>query len=332
MKKRADGLYQKQVTIETSEGKKRISFYGKSPAEINKKVLAYKGEVKKGPTFATVAESWWESHEKTLEHNTIHGYKAAIEESKSFFKDVRIAEITPRDINSYIAQYVAKDFAQKTVSTKLQIVRQVLNYAVVDGLIPYNVALSVKIPKKLKKTKRFGATPEEIAAIKNSDSLIAAIAIYTGARRGELLSLKYEDIDFANKEVSINKSLCYINNRPHIKKPKSEAGVRKVPLITELEALLPRNKKGHIFAGEDGLLLTDKQARKLWDSTRKEIGITATLHQLRHSYATRLYELNVDVKSAQYLLGHSDISTTQNIYTHITEEKRKQNIEKLQGF
>jgi len=327
MKKRADGRYQKAITI---DGKKQF-FYGKTVAEVNKKILAYEKKVEQGRTFEEVADEWWNSHENTLEENSLHGYVAALKESKEHFKNKPISELIPRDINNYVLEYVAKGYGQKTIQTKLQIVRQVLDFAILNEELQYNVALSVKLPKKLHKVKRLSTDKPDLDKIKSSNELLALIALYTGARRGELLALRYDDIDYTNKEVSINKSVYFKHNKPFIKKPKTESGTRKVPLISELESVLDKKQKGHIFIDEDGLL-TDKRARTLWLDICKRLNITCTLHQLRHAYATRLYELGVDVKSAQYLLGHANIATTQNIYTHITEEKRKQNIGILQGF
>jgi len=331
MKKRADGYYQKQVTMIINGEKKQKCFYDKTIAGMNKQILAYQQKAELGRTFDVVADEWWEEHQKSLEHNTLRGYEASVNESKDYFKDKYIKQMLPRDINNYIIYCAKQTFSQKTVTTRLQIVRQVLNYAILNEELLYNPALSVKVPKKLSKTVRLNAPQTEIDKIKQSNELIACFALYTGARRGELLALKYEDIDYTNSEISINKSVYYIRNKPFIKQPKTESGNRKVPLVAELESMLDKTKKGYIFI-QSGELLTDKQARKLWGDCIEKLSINCTLHQLRHAYATRLFELGIDVKSAQYLLGHANIATTQNIYTHITEEKRKQNIIKLKGF
>lgn len=331
MKKRADGLYQKQITIVIDGEKKQKCFYGKTIADINQSILAYKGEKAAGRTFNEVADEWWKEHQKTLEHSTLHGYVSAIKDAKEYFKGMRVKTMLPRDVNNYVLKLAKDGLAQKTILTKLQIVRQVLDYAILNEEIQYNSALSIKLPKNLKKTKRLSAGQSDVDKIKTSSELIALVALYTGARRGELLALRYDDIDYNSKEVTINKSVYFDSNKPFIKKPKTESGIRKVPLISDLEKVIDKGKTGYIF-NIDGQLLTDKQARKVWDDCVAKIGITSTLHQLRHAYATRLYELDIDVKSAQYLLGHANISTTQNIYTHITELKRNQNIVKLQGF
>ena len=332
MKKNAKGLYQKQITVTTPDGKKKQkAFYGKSVAEINKKLLAYRGEVENGRTFQVVADEWWAQHEDTLEHNSLHSYTAALNDSKLYFANTYIKNISTKDISAFINHLSKQGLAQKTIAGKLQIVRQVLNYAVLNDEIQYNPALSVRLSKNLPKTKRSNAPKSDIDKIKDSDNLFALAALYTGCRRGELLALTYEDIDFDKNEISITKSVFHDNNVPHVKQPKTEAGNRTIPLLPALKKHLNSNRKGLLFELK-GNLLTDKQARGLWNKACKELGLSITPHQLRHSYATRLYEMDVDVKSAQYLLGHADISTTQNIYTHITEEKRKSIANKISNF
>lgn len=332
MKRRKDGLYQKQITININGEKKIKSFYGKTKAEVNKKILNYKGEETNGRLFAQVIDEWWEKHQQNLEHNSLHGYISAINDAKNFFENKRINDILPMDIMNYINCFSAKGYAQKTISTKLQIIRQTLDYAILNNELNYNVALSVKLPKNLPKSKRNAVNQKYLDIIKSSNCIMPILALYTGCRRGELLALRYEDIDRDNNLISINKSVYFINNKPHIKKPKTDAGIREIPLIKELAEKLPKGKKGYIL-NNNGKILEDKQARKMWDDSCKELNLSnITLHMLRHSYATRLYELDIDIKTAQYLMGHSDISTTQNIYTHITEEKRKQNVNKLENF
>lgn len=98
------------------------------------------------------------------------------------------------------------------------------------------------------------------------------------------------------------------------------------------KALKGKAKKGYIF-NYNNELLHNKRASTLWNNYCKSIGIEhITPHQLRHAYATRLYELNIDEKSAQEIMGHADISTTRNIYTHISELKRKTTAEQLNNF
>lgn len=90
-------------------------------------------------------------------------------------------------------------------------------------------------------------------------------------------------------------------------------------------AVLPKGKlRGYLFTEEDGkTLLSRSRASRLWSEWQKEAGTTLTAHQVRHGYATALLEAGVDPKVAQKLLGHAQISTTLDIYTHVRDEAIK---------
>lgn len=333
-KKRSDGLYQRQITVTIDGKKKQKCFYAKTIPELNQKILNYQKEqeyVDNRIKFSTVADEWWGEHQKTLSPNSLHGYEKALEEAKFEFGEMIIEQISAMEINNYLLKLKAKKFGYKTICTRFQIIRQVFAYAVLFGYAPINVVLSVSIPRGLSQKRREMASDEDINRIKESDSLMAKLALYTGCRRGELLALRYEDIDRQEKTISISKSVYFESNQPHIKEPKTKAGVRMIPLLEPLEKILPKRKTGYIL-NQNGKMLTYTAMRYLWEKECKRLGISCGLHQLRHAYATRLYDLEIDVKSAQQIMGHADIATTQKIYTHLSEERKQQAFEKLKNF
>lgn len=333
-KKRSDGLYQRQITVTIDGKKKQKCFYAKTIPELNQKILNYQKEqeyVDNRIKFSTVADEWWGEHQKTLSYNTLHGYVKALSEANAVFGDIPIENISAMDINAYLLRLKAQKYGYKTVCTRFQIIRQIFAYAVLCGYTSINVALSVSIPRGLAQKHREMASDDDIKRIRESNSLMAKLALFTGCRRGELLALQYEDINREEGTIIISKSVYFVANKPYIKVPKTEAGKRIIPLLQPLEQILPKKKTGYIL-NQNGNLLTDKQARTLWDKTCQEIGVSCTLHQLRHAYATRLYDLEIDVKSAQQIMGHADIATTQKIYTHLSMERKKQTFEKLKYF
>lgn len=339
MKKRKDGRYCSTVTI---DGKKHF-VYGESPkeVEVNKKqfLLNYsKIQEKKvtGRTFGEIADEWKELHYETLAPNSLKSLKPAVERAIDELGDIPVKEITARHINTFIRDFARQGRAQKTVITQLQAVRQILNYAVNNDELQYNVAVSISIPKNLPKTKRECPEQKIIEKIKtNTDvpfSLFALFALYTGMRRGEILALQYSDIDFKEKQINVSKSVYHISDKAYIKKPKTSAGIRKVVLLPQLEKLIPKMSNNDYIFNDNGKLITNRRFITLWSHYTNALNINITPHQLRHSYATRLYELGIDEKSAQDLLGHADIQTTKNIYTHISEQKRKTTAEQLKDF
>lgn len=222
--------------------------------------------------------------------------------------------------------------------TQLQIIRQIFQKAEVDGVISYNPASAVKPPRNLTQTHRDAPPPEQIELIKKSAGLpfglFAFLVYYTGCRRGEALALTGADIDRKKNLVHIKKSVYHVGNSPHIKQPKSDAGCRDVPLLPALAQLLPKKLgKGYLFAEPDGGLLTNDHFTALYDAYRDASGVTVTAHQIRHGYATALLESGVDPKTAQVLLGHAQLSTTMDIYTHVRDGQLKAAAEKMEkGF
>ena len=135
----------------------------------------------------------------------------------------------------------------------------------------------------------------------------------------------YNDIDLDNDIISVTKSVYHVNNRPFIKEPKTQKGIRNVPILYPLKPYLPNKKsQQYIFSLDGGKTpLTEMQYQKLWKEYAKSIGINCSAHQLRHSFATMLFECGVDAKDAQDILGHAQLSTTMDIYTHIRDSRRK---------
>ncbi|MCQ2386499.1 MAG: site-specific integrase, partial [Clostridia bacterium] len=176
---------------------------------------------------------------------------------------------------------------------------------------------------------------EAIAAVKNGldapFGMFAYILLFTGLRRGELLALRYEDIDRENKTITVNKSVTYLGNTASLKLPKTKNGIRTVDLLDNLLSVLP-DGSGYIFSMPDGKPLTKTAYRKRWAKYCNAIGYEITAHQLRHGYATLLYEAGIADKDAQELLGHSNITTTRNVYTHIRQSHREERTQKLNDY
>lgn len=297
-------------------------FYGKTQAEVKKKINEYKLEQERSETFGAVLDLWAEEHENEVSYNAHKAYSVPIISAREAFGDTPILEITAQDIDRHIKSIAAKGYAKRTVQVHLTLFNLVFDYAILHGYCTSNPASVVSVPKNLKTTKRVLPPESDIEKIKNSRSIpfgmFAYILLYTGCRRGELLALTYEDIDYNAKTININKSLYWQGNKPCIKSTKTKAGDRTIILLDVLAETLPKGK-GYIFGGSKPM--TNTAYRRAWDKYKKLSGVDLTPHQLRHLYATILYECGIDEKMAQELLGHSNISVTRNIYTHIRQQK-----------
>lgn len=324
MTRRKDGLWQETITING----KRTYFYGKTKAEVLNKIREFKLKEEKGKSFDEVADEWWEEHEKNIAFYTARSYKPAVKRAKEAFKGVPIKDILPNQISKEIKLF-SKTHADKTVRTQLMMYNLVFKYAVEMGYVIINPVRDLSVPDNLAKKKVSAPPSDDIKRVKESVNctfgLFAFFAMYTGMRRGELLALTWNDIDMENRVISVNKAIEHINNKPHIKSPKTKSGYRDIPILDKLyEVLLQvKNKRGYVFSNANGEPLTEMQWQKYWAAYIKESGIHSTAHQFRHLFATMLFENNVSEKDAQEILGHAQLSTTMDIYTDIRESRKK---------
>lgn len=326
---RPDGIHE---AIRVIDGK-RVAFRGKTDAEVERKMLVWRGEQKEKTRFKTVAEAWWDVHEPTLAYNSTKNYAPALERAIKKFGDDYVEDITALDVDEYIKDYCRGGRSRKVVATQLQIIRQVLDYAALQGYLSANPAKVVKVPRGLPRAYRMPPTPEEIKKIKEhaSDHLLPFLIYETGCRHGEAMGLRWEDIDRKKKLVHIRRSVYYVSTVPYLKEPKSAAGLRDVPLLDALDAALPKKlPKGYIFSDDAGKSpLKKSPALRMYAAFQQETGVQVTCHQIRHAYATALMEAGIAPKVAQVLLGHAQLSTTMDIYTHVMENQLTQAAEKM---
>lgn len=166
------------------------------------------------------------------------------------------------------------------------------------------------------------------------------LCLYTGLRLGELCALRWEDIDFEGKTLTVNRTVQRIAVPGHMTKtilletpPKSESSKRTIPLTPELLQILSqfKGKNPYVFGGEKPLDPRTMQYR--FKKILKEAGIESrTFHTLRHTFATNCVENGTDVKALSELLGHSDVKITLNRYVHPTMDSKRKQIGALSDF
>lgn len=334
MYQRPDGFFE---TTKTINGKK-VHFYGKTEKEVTDKMIAYQEEEEAGPLFKEVAEDWRDYAYEEVEYNTAKGYEAKYKHAVEYFDGKHISEITLANVRAYVKYLSARGYAFKTVSHHLSVLRLILDFAVARDIIEINPASGITVPKRLPRSRREMPSDTDLKLIRSNaenglQGLLGVFVLYTGCRGGEAYAVQQKDINRRDKTLTIQKSVYYQNNRPRIKTPKTSAGVRVVPLPQFLIDLIPPGKPNDFIFSETGEEpLIDSQRRKGWAKFQGETGIQCTPHQLRHAYASLLYEAGIDEKTAQKMMGHSDISTTLNIYTHIRDEHLKISQEVFRDF
>ncbi|SHI23892.1 Site-specific recombinase XerD [Sporobacter termitidis DSM 10068] len=345
--KRKDGRYQAVIP-----GSPPKYLYDRDPRLLYDKVEAAKNPV---PTlFKDVAEQWHDHHWEKIRAGTQVCYQPSFERAIDECGNSPLVDVTAGDINKVILGLKDDGKSMKTVSTQRTVFKLIFDYAILQGYTKYNPALSVSIPHGLPKSRREAPEDDVIETIrKNIDKyfgLFPMFLLYTGFRRSEALAIKWGDIDFENETITCSKALEYSGGgRPREKEPKTKAGARAVPLLSDLKSVLKRPKSvkndEYVFPGKNGVAMPDSAFRRHWEHYCKDSGLTTvtretrknkkgkdyqvdiftptiTPHQLRHAYATILYEAGIDELTAKELLGHADIATTRAIYTHLRQKKR----------
>ena len=312
------GLWIQQITI---NGKRKV-FSSKSKKDLLIKISQYQKTDHSKTPLRKVADEWLNDIEKRVTFNTMKGYSSAYKKIVAFWDDTPMEDITAQQVTSWLGSF---DYAQKTIKNILLVFRLIYNYAYVNYGVQNNPALHLRSPKgKGKREREFPSETDICIVNANTDKpfgLMMYMALYTGLRRGELCALTWDDIDFDQKLIRVNKSTYWTDDHvPHTKAPKTASGEREVPLMDSLADLLKPlqgKPKDKVF-GDLHSYQIDKGIRKYMEET----GCQVTLHGLRHGFASILYKNNVDIKTAAYVLGHAQSSTTLEIYTHLMEQDK----------
>lgn len=267
---------------------------------------------------------------------------------------MKVADIKSSDIQFHINSLYKEGHSTKTLKKTIQYYKECLTVAKNDGIIFTEPTASITIPQDKKETKNYKPfTEEEQKKIINYLDLTDPrdMSIYlgfaTGMRKSELLGLKWSDIS-ADGEIHVQRQVkenTYINIDNTIDRKveeselKTEASYRTIPLPNTVYVNLMRykqyqlqyimlNRKTYkdldlILHNGNGYYMDTKTPLRRLDKICKDLKIEKhQFHSLRHSYATRLFERDVQPKSIQNLLGHSKIETTLNIYTHVLNPKK----------
>lgn len=359
LNKRPDGRYAASVKIEGTN--KRKYFYGKTQREVKQKMLEYQIKQEQGLTVVEVSELWQDKHWQEIRPGTQVCYSPALRRVQELFPRDFVKDVTPLDVKRTVDIVASQGLGKKSVETYLSVCSQIFDFAILMGQIKANPCAAVKVPKGLKQAKRKVPPEEYLDAIRNSIDepfgLFAYMLLYTGLRRGELLALQWKAIDIEKRTISVYQKVDYAatGNQPEISDPKTEAGFRVVTLLDRLVPYLEKRRgkpEEYVFGGKRPLTMHQFQDR--WRNyciatgmytehkvpkMRRGKATTATVkkpamtpHQLRHAYATLLYEADVSPKDAQKLLGHSRIDVTMDIYTEIREGRLSDISDKLNNL
>lgn len=295
----------------------------------------------KCPTLSEFTERWLKAKQAEKKATTNESYSDTCRlHIKPALGRHRLNKLTTIHINDYLTQKLEAGLAPATVKRHKALIHNMLALAVREGLVVKNVAVdSTKITRSDEDSNiRVLSIEERETLLKQARKAfekegkghfnlmyhIALLALSTGMRRGELLALKWENVDLNTKKIAVKENLVEITGGLKVETPKSRGSIRVISVSSEvlkaLEELDPSSK--YVFHNKKQGLLNPSNVgrafRELID-TCKISGVR--FHDLRHTHATELIKNNVDIKTVSRRLGHADVSTTLRIYVHTGNEE-----------
>ena len=272
-------------------------------------------------TFGEVRKLWWDNYLKKVSTKTTiqtHIYRMRA------FNSLENTSII--DLKLFQLQEL---FDNMTTSSSFKrgcksILNMIFDFALKNDFIKSNKIQFIEIGKKEKVLERKVFTKEEIEILWQNVNLphvyIILILIYTGMRIGEFINLKNKDINLKENTLQVKVS-------------KTSNGIRMIPISSKLISLFKENindKQVYFVKGDTTEQLSYSTFKPRFNKLLKKLGIEKhTIHDTRHTFATLMNNANVNTTSIVKLIGHSNFSTTENIYTHKDKEELRKAIESI---
>ena len=376
-----NGLWTGKIWVEnpaTGE-RKRKTVYGKSRTEIAKKLVEISGSMTplnskefRNKSFGDLFEEWLLVFKKsavaprTFETNIMHFRKYI----KPFVGNMNIGEVTAPVVQQVINEALIKRNAINTAKKLKILFNQFFEYAIDTGFVEANPTARIKIRNRNinyeSRENIYKAIPKDermrfIEALNEHEFLkpLCMTMMFAGLRVGEVLAVRWENVDFDNKTISVKSGVIRIPffddkgrtlyKKTFIGNTKTACSVREIPvpdiLIDSLKDwrkcqwvrkqltgvdLLAEN--AIVFGNKDGTVRTVSGTRRIFDRWKKRVGLNNKklhFHMLRHTYSNMLFEMGENPKVIQMLLGHKSVKTTLTVYNSIDTSYYKEATEKL---
>lgn len=350
----------------------RKYFYGNTREEAEKKRDRYKRERELGMSdladSITVSEwitMWFEKYKSGIEPASAKNYNALIVRLNRRMGKRLVRSIVEADLQ--VALYEVAGMSTSTIEKYHSFIHQVFSRAARNRIIVYDPSDDLQLPSGFEGTHRALERWESDLILSNWHQhrcgIWAMLMLLTGLRRGEMIALEWQDVDMVNRKINIHQAAFISSNRSDVKdKTKTTAGMRVLPICQPLwEALntVPVDKRtGFVCLSAAGKQITGCAFKRGWegfnlamrrilngepliqqgrrtdleDDKEQEIVFSIRAHDLRHTFATALYDAGIGVKAAQYYLGHADMRMTLDLYTHLSAERERRERSELTTF
>lgn len=360
---RKDGRWAGAISIGWQKGKwKKKTVYGKTRSDVQKKIHQLLHQQQHGiavdskkHTVETFVKAWLKDVVKrNVRPRTFDGYDQVVKDYIiPHLGKIALNKLNPQHVQRWINQLQDEKKSARTVLYCRSILRAALNQAMKWELIVRNPATLID-PPSYKRPEIVPLTPEQATSLCKAiegDRLEALylIALCLGLRKGEILALKWADIDSNKQTIKVSGTLQRIDKKLVITEPKTEKSRRTLPLPESIAQHLKAHHKrqfeermkastvwqetGLVFTNPDGSAIDQKTLSTWWYGILKKAQIERRrFHDLRHSCATFLFAQGVEARMVMEILGHSQLSLTMETYTHVLSESKVQAVNSVAAF
>lgn len=355
--------YRGAYSVHTADGPKRRYVSGRTREEVRRKLSKAMADRDGGLVFdaggLTVGEyldRWLSDCVKgTVRESTFERYEYTIRPHiKPALGRLKLKNLTPAHVRGFYREKLDAGLAPATVHKMHVVLHKALDQAVADSLIPRNATDAVKVPR-IDREEIKPLTAEEAnrlmeAASEDRLEAIYVLAVRTGLRQGELLALKWEDLDLEEGTLRVRRTLTYAGGKHSLSEPKTKKSRRTVRLTSGAVAALRHHLKrqmgemdrlgslykpgGLVFASETGGIINPSNLRnRSFARLLRRAGLSGQgvrFHDLRHTCATLLLSKNINPKIVSEMLGHATIAITLDTYSHVLPTMQKSAIRALE--
>lgn len=355
--KRKDGRYEGRYVIgKTLGGKTRFGYvYARQYSDVRELLLAKKAEqsrsverpVAKRITLAKWVEYWMENDLLgSVKESSYQVYRRQIDRHLlPALGKFDLAELTPGVVYEFVRNMQESGMADSTARGVYRLLAASMRFAQEEGIISKNPCRKIRVQAAEYVEQRVLSREEQkmLQALPEAqEDLPTMLGLYTGMRLGEICALKWSDIDWERRTIMVRRTAQRVA-RAHagnggktfllIGTPKSRRSQRVLPvpafLLERLRARMLDETSEYVF-GVSMRAAEPRTIQRRFQRLMERLRITGVhFHTLRHSFATRLLELGVDVKTVSSLLGHSSTKTTLDIYAHSLLDRQRSAMELL---
>ena len=309
---------------------------------------------------------WYERYKPNARPSSARTYQSLMKRLRQDMGDRPIRKVSEADLQQSLS--AVSGMSMSMINKYQSFINQVFSRAAKNRLILFDPSDGLITPEGHEGSHRALERWESDFIIshwhEHRAGLWAMLMLLTGIRRGEMVALDWSDIDMKRRIINIHRSAIFDSNKTVINdRTKTYAGMRILPICQPLYAALdsvrPEDRVGFVCTSSSGSILTESAFKRGWDGFNNAmrrilnnepanqqgrrtdledapdhgmLTFSIRSHDLRHTFATALFDAGVSVKAAQYYLGHSDMRMTLDLYTHLSTERENRERSELTGF